>query len=309
MKNYNLSYRTFDQVMADVTLDFKKFHSENLIDPVTLIKVVKRVNYDLGLKIYKTKEAVIDIDKRRGKLPADFNVINFAFILGKHQVVMPSIQGVQTESVLLNSTYEPGVNEIDVCAEPVVNSNVVCDTCDNKINTCSCDCKVRVNCKGEAYHIIQKFKLETHVFYEFHPIRIVDDGVTVDLDCPNKKWLSPNKAFIKDGFIYTSFNTGKLYINYQGILEDEQGNLLAPDHEYLNEYYEYAIKERILENLLADDIPVNGGFISRIDAKLRAARNIARGFVSMPDFKDLRRIWEVNRKAQYHKYYKMFQSY
>jgi len=309
MKNYSLKYRTFDQVLSEVQLDFKKFHAENLIDPATMIKVVKRVNYDLGLRIFKTKDAVIDIEKGRGKLPNDFNVINFAFILGKHKVVVPKVQGTHTETVPLGTTYNPGVNEIVVCAEPVVSENITCNECTNAIDTCNCSCKVRVNCKGEAYHVIQKFKYETHVFYEFYPIRIVDDGKVVDLDCPNKRWVAPNKAYIKDNFIYTSFQSGKLYVNYQGIMEDEEGNLLAPDHDLLNEYYEYAIKERILENLLADDVPVNAGLINRIDAKLRASRNNARSLVSMPDFAELKKIWEVNRKAQYSRYYKMFQSY
>ena len=46
-----------------------------------------------------------------------------------------------------------------------------------------------------------------------------------------------------------------------------------------------------------------------IQGKLRAARNNALGFINTPDFKEMQKIWEVNRKAQYDNYYNMFKSY
>ena len=45
-----------------------------------------------------------------------------------------------------------------------------------------------------------------------------------------------------------------------------------------------------------------------IEQRLRAARNNALSFVNTPDFEELRKMWEVNRKAQYHNYYNMFKS-
>ena len=91
-------------------------------------------------------------------------------------------------------------------------------------------------------------------------------------------------------------------------MEDASGNLIVLDHPYCNEYYEYAIKQRVLENML-----FNGENVSQqlglIEAKLRAARNNALGFVNTPDFKEMQKIWQVNRRAQYHNYYNMFKSY
>ena len=46
-----------------------------------------------------------------------------------------------------------------------------------------------------------------------------------------------------------------------------------------------------------------------IEGKLRAARNNALGFVNTPDFKEMQKIWQVNRRAQHHNYYNMFKSY
>jgi hypothetical protein len=54
---------------------------------------------------------------------------------------------------------------------------------------------------------------------------------------------------------------------------------------------------------------VNANQIQIIETRLKAARNNAYSCVNTPNFNELRRIWEVNRKAQYHNFYTMFRSY
>ena len=76
--NYTLKYRTFDTLLADVANDFKKYQLQDIIDPSDTIKVARRVNYDLGLRIYKTNEVVLEVEKNRVRLPNDFYVLNFA---------------------------------------------------------------------------------------------------------------------------------------------------------------------------------------------------------------------------------------
>ena len=53
--------------------------------------------------------------------------------------------------------------------------------------------------------------------------------------------------------------------------------------------------------------PVNNQ-LGLIEGRLRAARNNALSFINTPDFAELKKMWEVNRKAQYHNYYNMFKS-
>ena len=67
--NYTLRYRTFDQLLEDVTVDFNTFALENMIEPQTLIKVARRLNYDLGLRINQTKEVVLEVCHGKVKLP------------------------------------------------------------------------------------------------------------------------------------------------------------------------------------------------------------------------------------------------
>jgi hypothetical protein len=90
-------------------------------------------------------------------------------------------------------------------------------------------------------------------------------------------------------------------------MEDNDGNLLVLDHPYCNEYYEYALKQRILENMVFAGENVTNQ-LNLIEQRIRAARNNALSFVNTPDFEEMRKMWEVNRKAQYHNYYNMFKS-
>ena len=90
-------------------------------------------------------------------------------------------------------------------------------------------------------------------------------------------------------------------------MEDDEGNLLVIDHPMINDYYEYAIKSRLLENLL-----INGEDVSQklqlVEQRLKIARSAALSIVYTPDFQELKNVWEMNRKAQYGKYYDMFRS-
>ena len=59
--NYTLKYRTFDSLLEDVRADLRSFSTDGVIDPAQLIKVAMKVNYDLGLRIYSTKEVVLEL--------------------------------------------------------------------------------------------------------------------------------------------------------------------------------------------------------------------------------------------------------
>lgn len=319
MNGYKLKYKTFDQLLAEVKSDFEAYNLEDLIKPQQFIKVAKRVNYELGLKINKTKNVVLDIEYGRAKLPNDFLLVNYVLGLGEFEVTRPVVQGTHVEEVPLSTlgapTYHPGSNSIDVCATPPAcptpepSCPDPCDPCQapDPCGCNKCNCSTWINCHGETMTLIQKIKFETRKWKEFYRIRLVGSPDFYDPMCPNLEWhYAGISAFIRDGYIYTSFKTGRIYVNYQGMLEDEEGNILVLDHDLINEFYEYAFKERLLENLLANQENVNPNLIARIDAKLRAARNNALSVVNTPDFSEMRKLWESNRLAMFNKYYKMF---
>ena len=324
--NYTLKYRTFDQLLEDVTVDLSSLALENMIEPQQLIKLAKKLNYDLGLRLNQQKEVILDVDHGKVKLPDDFYTFNFAFICGNF------------ERAVGYDGFAGGTNMIEV---PITNSKIpetysdfpaqVPDPCDTSQPTCCCDDKgnvgtclvhnpkqpygceltkprVFMNCKNEAYELIQVINAsETRLYRELYPLKM-KASQNIDCACPNLYYNTLDEGWIKHGFLYTNFKTGKVYLNYQGQMEDEEGNLLVPDHDLLNEYYEYALKSRILENLY-----INGEDVAQrmqlVEQRLRAARNNAKSVVNTPNFAELKQIWYANRKAMYGKYYNMFMSY
>lgn len=309
MGKYNLKYKTVDQLLAEVKSDFEAYNTEGLIKPYQLIKVAKRVNYDLGLKIHQTKNIVLEVDHGRAKLPDDFMVLNYAYLLGNFELVSPLVQGTHVEQVPLDApTYQPGVKNIPICGtpDPCPEPEPECpDPCEDP---CAEEqpCGTWFNCKGQEMQLVQKVKYQTRRWTEFYRVHINGDDQLFDPLCPNKRWQSKHNGFIRDGYIYLGIKKGEIYLNYQGIMEDDDGNLLVLDHPMINEFYEYAIKERVLEILMGNNESVNGNFVNRIDMKLRFARNNALSIVNTPDFAELKRMWATNRKAMFNKYYKMF---
>ena len=65
-------YRTFNQLMEDVSIDFSGQALEGMIEPQQLIKIAIKVNYDLGLRIHRTKEDLLEVEHGKVKLRADF---------------------------------------------------------------------------------------------------------------------------------------------------------------------------------------------------------------------------------------------
>lgn len=312
MAGYTIQYRTFDQLVDDVRVDFQNYTLENMIEPQQLIKVAKRVTYDLGLRVFKTKEDVLEVNNHRVKLPDTFFSLNFGFMCDEFTVETPVISGTHvTERPIKPVTYQCAPPEvIDVCNTPnQTETPIPCDTgCETPFDPCTTKPCVKLNCKGEKFELIEITRTYTRTYKRFHPLHIKDSGRTIDCDCPNTRVNSPNQAWIKDNYLYTNFECGKVYINYQGMLENDEGQLLVVDHDLINEYYEYALKERILENLLFNDEPVDKK-LQYVQQKLRAARNQAVSLVNMPNFNELKQLWETNRRAQYHKYVDMFKSY
>ncbi len=266
-------YRTFSQLMEDVSIDFSTYALEGMIEPQQLIKVATRVNYDLGLRIHRTKEVVIDIEHGRGQLPMDFAYLNYAFLCGEYTVnsTMPSGTHVETFN---DVPYVPAPGEVAPCADG---------------KTCNDVCVIET-CDGEnVYQLVQKVGANQFRTYStFMQLRIQDVNSKTCF-CPTLGAQASDIAQIEDGFLITTFRTGKVYLSYQGAMESPSGDLLVLDQPYCNEYYEYAIKQRILENMVWQGENVSQQ-LGLVEQRLRAARNNALSFVNTPDFKELQKV-------------------
>ena len=303
----NLKYRTFDALMADVASDFKKYQLQNILDPQDMIKVARKVNYELGLRINMTHEEVLEVEKNKAKMPNDFYTLNFALMLGSYDIKQYLPQGTHIEERPVGiPTYQPiPPEQIDFCNDVTLIEPAL--PCDPQTNPCCANPgSCMLTCDDNVVQLIQKTHYETRHYRETFPLRISKGTEKLNKLCPNRYWDSPMTAYIEDGWLHTSFITGKVYLNYEGDMEDKEGNLLVLDHPVINEYYEYALKQRIIENLIMNDEQVSQAKVQLIEARVRPARNNALSIVNTPDFKELRDLYQANRNAMYGKYYDMF---
>ena len=134
--NYTLKYRTFDQLLEDVTVDFSSLALENMIEPQQLIKLAKKLNYDLGLRINQQKEVILDVTHGKVKLPDDFYTWNYALICGEHERAVgydgyaggTHMKEVQITDGQVPVTYSDFPKDVP-------------DPCDTHQPTCCCDDK------------------------------------------------------------------------------------------------------------------------------------------------------------------------
>lgn len=147
--------------------------------------------------------------------------------------------------------------------------------------------KVYTICNGSVgIRVVQA--TETQVLhYSFKQPLYLQPSRSASAFCSNANMRScAVNGFLRDGYIITpNLNCGTIYINYQGILEDEQGNLLAIDHPKLNQYYNYAVKERILENLYLNGEPDIERRLQLVSQKKQQYKGEAMTVAYTPDFK------------------------
>ena len=330
MNNYTLKYRTFDNLIDDCSVDFKKYKQFDMIDKANLIGTARRCNYELGLRIYQNKEKVLEVNNGRVRLPNDFYVINYALVLGKYTWQDFPIQAGTIEEKIVGKVKpafeEMNVQELNPCTDFDPIEPTPCDPCTNPccpqcgnptpqgfcVDCCRDPRSCKISCKGELINVVQTYKTQWRSFEVSTSLKIVSNVQDFNDFCEGKYFPDPMSATIENGWLYTSFKNGNVYLNYLGDMEDEHGNLLVPDHEELNNYYEYAIKRKILENIFMNDsdsnINVLSAKIQLIEQRYVESRRRAHSLVNTPNFKELKELFEAKRNAMYSKYYDMFAS-
>jgi hypothetical protein len=380
-----IEYRTFDQLLDSVKLDFETYDIENMISNQTLIKVAQRINKQLGLKINPSKTKVLDIYNGKAKLPSDLYVLNFVLQCGdattydvmqfpqlygtfqqgieegtrqatvdllarmvKQYTVITDIvngpntitHGLGTTNIVIQAfsptgnllTFDVNVinaNQIQILSESaevlanikviVLGSNssygVYCPppgtlTCPTEpeiipvetIPTCPTLTCNPSGCDSVAYSENNKLKK----YNVLKQLRLLQNKSTT-VDEFNVTSSYDDIATIKNGYLIVNFDEGTVMIHYQGQMENEDGELLVLDDPIVNEYYEYALKERICENLIANGEPLSNLY-NLVASKIYKAKQEALSYVRTPNFKEMFKNWKMNRQAMYIKYYDMFKS-
>jgi hypothetical protein len=277
---YLLKYRTFDSLMDTVEDSMQVYSAEGLIDRSQLIQDARRINKELGYRIEEEREQLLEVNNYKAKLPNDFHKLNFGLVCHKHSI----------------TTTLPGIHREDVTV----------DTCTpSSIELCQCPTVQQNSCCGN-YKVVQHIKTETLEYTIVDILNLVRSRQYCSDGCPTIGFNNSSTAQIAGGYIHTSFESGSLYINYMANMENEDGELLVLDHELVNDYYEYSMKAKILENLILNKEVAERDIYMLMDSKAKEAGKFAKRFVNVPEYHELADAMEYNRKRAYSKYYNIF---
>lgn len=296
--NFKYSYKTYDMGVIDGKTIMEDEMKRKYVQEYTTIKVISPGPDNLITHNLGTSNVIVQVFEPSTNTVLDFEVQ----IINKNQLKIISnlAQAVTTRVVVMGAQCSSGPEGVCTgCCPPIVNSPT-------SITTPSCSCNLGCNSNGQNCVTSSTNNGLQYEYTTLIPIKI-EKSKSVSVDCFNIDSKYYYAGILKNGFIDTNFDNGDVYINYQSLMEDDEGNLLVMSHPLVDEFYEYALKQRIYENLLMAGDNVQN-FLQLVEQRLRAARTNALSYVNTPDFKDMLKNWEMNRKAMYHNYYNMFKS-
>jgi len=239
-----LKYKTFDELMASVKSDLPLYADNNLINDRTVIKTIRTVNADLGLRIYGTKDCILDVKDYKADLPKDFLKGITLFMIFE-------------ESAGLLSGGIHGTSIREYSREELISKNipVVTDGCVSSCGECSWFTR-SYSQKELIYDRVEQVTLTNNSFQHFY------DG------CPAISFngKSQYQVDLNSETLHTNVSKGTIYLSYVSDLVNENGELLILDHPISNDYYEWAAKVKILEDLYYNSE-------ADVERKLADARN------------------------------------
>jgi hypothetical protein len=284
-----LKYITFDQLMDSVEQDMELYSTENMIDRQRLIKIVKEVNADLGIKINRETDVLLEVKDKRVELPLNFRYLQAIFLCeanGKRR--RPGIGGDYVEQMPLN----PFMQDIPCHGEGM--------TCPTGSYTDSC---------GKCYILGRHPRSEEETEYMItSPVRLTQRALST---CGMRNCLGHDDRLayevdINEGIILTNFEKGTLYISYLSEMVDENNNILIMDHPLVRPYYEYAIKKRLLENWFLTNETDVGQKLTYVVQMMQQARLQAQNYVNGIGYNEVINHWNSKRNQFLAKYVHMF---
>lgn len=216
------SHRPIYELLSIVKNDFRAFDADGLIDDGVLIKTVMYCNEKLGIPIREIREAAIPVMDFKAELPIDLDKVYYVCAL-------------KATNTMVTELTNPWDNNFD--------TDIIYDA---KLDRNSLGCV-------DNYQVVIKRQSNTTIHHHGTWVDLDVDTSSqkyCHIDCPNKRKKGKYTISIKEDHIDTPFKCGTLYMMYVGMMRDIQGNITFPFHPLITPYYEWSIKEKILNDAI-----------------------------------------------------------
>jgi hypothetical protein len=215
---------------------------------------------------------------------------------------------VSTKSFCYN---DPQTATYTCSIPPNCGCNIVTPPCDAQPNPDPWNQnKVYTICNDTiGIEVVQQCQFYTRHYHRFEPLYMEPCRRASAFSSNEHFRTTGNIAILRDGYIQSPRECATIFINYQGLLEDENHELLVLDHPLINMWYEYEIKKRILENLYINGEPDIERRLQYVANECKTAKAQAMAVAYMPDFAVLKSTFETMRRYSNEKYIAPFSRY
>lgn len=201
-----MNYIPAQEIIREFKNEMSSYFEKGMLDESLLYPVVSTCLSKMGMRILPVRKEVIKIESYKAELPCDF--YKAITLMGCGIVAGQDIDLINTK---LEEYYVTG---LDV-------GSLNCDYCED-----AC---------GNVYGIKQYVKGVTTVYDELYPLKVALDSKPFCAESCFEYQRSNDEVSIKNGMIYTNFESGHIFIEYLTNLEGDQ-DIMVPDHRTIVEW-------------------------------------------------------------------------
>jgi len=280
-----------EEFIAEIETDLSAYAESGDIDRISIKRWVINELKRFGTDILEKGEKVLQIKNSQAELPKTFRSLILALKVEPHGYHYDGDERDLEDSYIIRQRIENPAFYQEVRGEYETN-------CDSKIIT----------------EIITINNKSLKMYYEHPKFLSLTKGIKRDniaADCLNLNPLIRQKAKheinISQNQLNTNFSKGTVYIQYNMLPTDENGEVYIPETStgFLEKYLEYYVKGRIVENLIANNR--NPQAIAQLlQMYKQEAQNHLGLAIREAKFKGLGNHWVKNLKAVNHRSMSVF---
>lgn len=280
-----MKFVSAEGIYAEVKEKLKSYFNSGAVDDALFPKITQRAMGKLNMSAKPIKETFIPLDNFQGDLPSDFYKVREVWACSTEF----------SEPIRDASSY---YYRTDCRITPIFDK---CNECFDEEDYQPCT-------TPEKYKVTHKVTGHTIFEYKFsHYLRPGNNNAKeyCGSDCPNIGCDSYDTFDISGCKISTSFREGSLHMIYYADNLDEDGDILIPTDDYVQDYLMKVLIYEVfcmLDNQVTDE---SSNLIYR--KKSDAARDMDSSYISMIHQLRLQGIWKIKEnitksKARYNEY-------
>jgi hypothetical protein len=201
---------SIDNTIATVKMELRSYDDAGQLDEVSMFKYADWVLNRLGRSLHKTYNLILNVENGQAEVPFNLKKISFAYNCN------PCTGGTKTERWFYGNPYTYTVR-------------------DNVTKICYNKCCI----EEEEEVITRTIYIDQEVCQDNYcgkQLLSLSKGVPTDKigkDCPNLFCSSPNYFNLDEEKFYFNFQTGCVYLRYEGFQVDDENYPLLPNDPYI----------------------------------------------------------------------------